>query len=103
MDIRCRKLNCKFNDHFTCRAKSLSITKTAVCKTYVYGSEKKEIDTTKNLFEKTPYFAPMRDSKTLEIKCNAKCIMNHEGVCIANGITMNDYKLKPCCLTFLEE
>ncbi len=103
MDIRCRKLNCKFNDHFTCRAKSLSVTKTAICKTYVYGSEKKEIDTTKNLFEKTPYFAPMRDSKAVEIKCNAKCIMNHEGVCVANGITMNDYKLKPCCLTFLEE
>ncbi len=103
MDIRCRKLNCKFNDHFTCKAKSIAITRNAVCKSYLYGSEKKEEDTTKNLFEKPPKFSPMRDSKAVEIKCNAKCLLNHEGKCVANGITINDYKLKPCCVSFLDE
>ena len=103
MDIRCRKLNCKFNDHFTCRAKSIDVTRTAVCKSFVFDAEKPKEDTTKQLFERTPKFAPMRDSKTIEIKCNAKCLMNHGGKCVANGITINQTRNKVYCQTFIKK
>ena len=103
LDIRCRKLSCKFNDHFTCKAKAIEVSKTSICKNYVLDSTKPKEDTTKNLFERTPKYSPMRDSKTITIKCNAKCLLNHEGFCVANGITLNDYRAKPYCLTFLEK
>ena len=53
MDIRCRKLNCKYNDRFTCRAKELEVTAKGDCG--VYEKTDKEVhDTTKHIFSKVP-------------------------------------------------
>lgn len=103
MDIRCRKQKCIYNDHFTCRAKGILITKAALCSQYQPDENKEQVDTTKQLFSRTPVYAPQRDSKTICIECKADCLLNKDGLCIANGITINDYRAKPYCLTFLKQ
>lgn len=103
MDIRCRKLKCVYNDHFTCKAKNLNVTKGAVCSVYKPDESKSTPDTSQTLFERTPKYSPQRDSKTIDICCKADCLLKHEGMCIANGITVNDYRSKPCCMAFLKK
>ena len=70
-----------------------------VCKQYE-GMEGKGRDFSKNLFESpTPNFAGYRHTKKLTLKCDAKCLFNREGFCIANGITVDDLG-DAKCVTF---
>lgn len=104
MDIRCRKTLCKYNDRFTCKAKEILINGKMICQTYTKDEENaKAIDTTKSLFEKTPDFAPQRDSKALCIMCKASCLFNRNGKCFSNGITLNAIDEKPFCISFLKK
>lgn len=101
MDIRCRKRLCKFNDKFTCKANQININSKIICDNFVKDPNKKVADTTKHLLEEPPCYAPQRDSKTLKITCQAKCLFNHNGQCVSNGITLNSIKEKPYCVSFL--
>ncbi len=103
MDLRCRKLDCKFNNHYTCKAKNLAVSKNAVCQIYENDSSKPDADKVVSIFEKTPKFAPQRDTKSIKIECCAKCLLNKEGICEANGITINDYRGRPYCQTFIKK
>ena len=104
MDIRCRKLMCKFNDRFTCKAKAILVDGKVVCSTYEKDDNKKHLqDVTKHLFESEPNYAPQRDSKALKIECKADCLFNHNGKCVSNGITLNSIKEKPYCVSFLKK
>lgn len=102
MDIRCRKTECGKNCKYTCRAKSIYISKNMICETYVH-QEGKQPDTSRSMFEVAPEYAPMRDSKTLRIDCSAVCIFNEDGKCSANGITVNSLKEKPYCITYVKK
>lgn len=102
MDIRCRKTTCLFNDRYTCKAKGILIGEKINCKTFA-KSDKEEIETAETLFEKTPKYAPQRDSKTMSINCRADCLFNKSGKCVANGITLNEIKEKPFCVTYLKK
>lgn len=102
MDIRCRKTSCKYNDRYTCRAKEILVKKNEECSTFEFG--KQPVDKTKWMFsENPPKYAPQRDSATLKIGCNAHCLFNRDGICEANGITVNDLKEKPLCMTYLRK
>ena len=102
MDIRCRKLDCKFNDRFTCRAKRLDVSQKGNC--FVYEkTDKPVIDTAKDLFSRVPEYAPQRDVKRFVIECKANCVLNKDGRCVANGITINDYKEVPVCMTIVKK
>ena len=104
MDIRCRKLLCKFNDRFTCKAKEILVDGKVVCSTYEKDENKKDLqDVTKHLFESEPSYAPQRDSKALTIACKAECLFNRNGKCVSNGITLNSIKEKPFCVSFLKK
>ncbi len=103
MDIRCRKTSCKFNDKYTCKAKAILVKKSGECNTYERG-DKPAVDKTKWIFTDTPpEYAPQRDSATIDIGCNAHCLFNQDGKCVANGITLNDLQEKPFCVTFLKK
>lgn len=102
MDIRCRKTKCKYNDRYTCKAKGITISQGDICTNYD-PADKPAPDTTKTLFERTPEYAPQRDSTAIEIICKTKCVLNKDGKCIANGITVNDVKSKPYCMTFIKK
>lgn len=102
MDIRCRKTGCKYNDRYTCKAKEIMIRKNMECEKYEKG--KQPVDKTKWLFSDTPpEYAPQRDSATIGIGCKAHCLFNDNGKCVANGITLNDLKEKPLCMTYLRK
>ena len=103
MDIRCRKTTCQFNDRYTCKAKGILVGRKVACTTFEKGDKKEEVDTTKHLFEKTPDYAPQRDSKTLAILCHADCLFNKEGKCVSNGITVNSISEKPYCVSYLKK
>lgn len=101
MDIRCRKTSCKYNDRQTCQAKEILVGKQVDCTTFERGEEQKQ-DLSKSIFEETPDFARQRDVKTMKIGCKADCIFNENGLCTANGITVNSLKL-PYCMTYLKK
>ena len=103
MDIRCRKLLCKYNDRFTCKAKEILVDGKVVCSTYEKDENKDNVqDVTKHLFQCLPSYAPQRDSRALKIACKADCLFNHNGKCVSNGITLNSIKEKPYCVSFLK-
>ena len=104
MDIRCRKTSCKYNDRYTCLAREILVKKNCECDKFELDKTKSVVDKTKKIFtDDPPIYAPQRDSKTLKIGCCAHCLFNDNGVCEANGITLNDVKEKPLCITFLRE
>lgn len=104
MDIRCRKTICKFNNNYTCTAHGIMVKKNCECDQYEKNPSKKVLDKTKRIFsDNPPQYAPQRDSKTITIDCKAHCLFNRDGHCVANGITLNDIKDKPLCVTFLRE
>ena len=103
MDIRCRKTQCKFNDRHTCKAHSILIDQQDLCKTYFPKEGKPTPDTSKKMFRKTPEYAPQRDTRKMKIDCKNKCVLNKEGRCVANGITINDIGSKPCCMTVVQK
>ena len=102
MDIRCRKLDCKHNDKFTCRARELAVSEKGNCAVYE-KTDKKVVDTTKTLFSKIPEYSAQRDVKRFKIQCDAPCILKREGRCIANGITVNDWQKNPVCMTIVKK
>lgn len=102
MDIRCRKTLCKYNDRHTCKARDILISKQDVCKSYEEKTGKPIPDISRKMFKRTPDFAPQRDTKKMKIACNNNCVLNHNGRCIANGITINDINSSPLCMTVVK-
>ena len=102
MDINCRKLNCKHNKKCVCTAKGIKIDNETTCKTYILDSNKKVEDLSKTMFSKTPDYENFRHIKDADIECNAHCIFNKKGKCLANGIIILDNK-KAICGTFIQK
>lgn len=103
MDIICRKTQCQFNDNYTCRSENLNISENIICKSFILDKNKKLVDKSKNIFDKTPEYASHRPSRFANIKCQARCLFNNNCECEANGITVNCIKNKPYCITFLKK
>ena len=57
-------------------------------------------DYSKKMFKKPPKNAPFRNRKTIKLDCKATCLFNENGVCRANGITVNDLG-NPVCMGYL--
>ena len=57
-------------------------------------------DYSKKMFKKPPKNAPQRNRKTIKLDCKATCLFNENGVCRANGITVNDLG-EPVCMGYL--
>lgn len=101
MDIKCRKLTCKFNDNWVCMAKEIEIEKDTQCSTFTF-TEKEVEDNTKHIFSKTPIYKNYRHIKDINLKCNADCFFNINGECMSNGITIICSK-NPICGIFLKK
>ena len=101
MDLRCRKTQCKFNNHYTCKARSICIGKGMECETYENNPDKEVPDTSRCMFEEAPKYAPQREKKRMKVTCMSKCLFNKNGICIANGITVNSLKNCPYCITYI--
>ena len=102
MDIRCRKTDCEYNEMLTCRVKELKVSEKLECLSYKKHPDKAR-DISKEIFETTPQIASYRHNKDLCLECRADCLFNKSKNCIANGITVNDIKDCPICITFMKK
>ena len=90
-DLKCKRMNCKFNEDCNCTAKNVDVDKATDCTTYQDVGYKKEKDEIKQ----PPY------RKNTSVSCKARCIFNDHTVCKANGISVMTDDFKPKCCTFL--
>lgn len=102
MDIRCRKTDCKYNELLTCNANKIIIDDNFGCKSYERVADKAK-DISKQIFSQTPEIADYRHNKDMCLQCKADCLFNKSKICIANGITINDVKNEPECITYMKK
>lgn len=102
MDLKCRKLNCKYNNGFSCRAKNIAIARELSCATFELDPSKRVRDTSLCMFDEAPTYAPHREKKGMRVTCAAKCLFNEQGCCTANGLTVNVIKECPYCITWIK-
>jgi hypothetical protein len=104
MDLRCRKTICKYNNNLTCTAKKIDISQKRDCKMFEKDKGKEEIDFSNAIFsDNQPKIADYKHMKDMCLNCQARCLFNHEGRCVSNGITVNGATTKePKCITFMK-
>ena len=105
MDLKCKKLNCKYNNACACMSKGIIIKRSCECGTFEQDcvrDEKQHQDISKNMFEVAPEIHPFRHNKNVSIECKAECLFNNDGVCKANGISVMNGKNSGVCITNIE-
>ena len=107
MDLKCKKLDCKHNNTFSCECKAIKVNSNCECSTYEKNDnldEKQKQDVSKTMFEVAPDIHPYRHKKDVDIKCTAKnCLFNCDCNCHANGISVNPCSEKPTCVTNIKK
>jgi len=103
MDIKCRKLTCKYNKNWVCMAKGVDIKTNTDCATYIESQNKLVKDNTKTLFTQTPEFENYRHINDIKLVCQANCFFNCNRECMSNGITVLCGEDMPICGTFLKK
>ena len=106
MDLKCRNLDCKNNNCYSCERKGIIINDHSYCKDYKKSKELKEEqlqNIPKTMFDKKPKIHPYRHNKTVDIECGADCLFNHNGKCLANGIAVQNLDEKHAkCSTYMK-
>ena len=92
-DIKCKRQSCEYNKNCNCTSKVINVKKDTTCDTYS-PVEKTTIEE-----EKIGQPAIRKD---IEVECNAKCLFSEDGICHANGITVQPSSIKesPICVSF---
>ena len=95
IDLKCKCTNCTHNHFCNCEADNIMVTKGTRCETFTPS------------FSKTTEYAdeilePLV-RKSVDVDCNAPCLFNKQGTCIANGITISIGDNKAKCESFLKE
>ena len=92
-DIKCKRQACEFNKNCNCTSKTINVKKDTTCDTYS--------PTQKETIEEEKIGQPAI-RKDIEVDCNAKCLFNEDGICQANGITVQptSQKESPICVSF---
>ena len=107
MDLKCKKLDCVFNDKFSCSAKGITVKHNLNCATYSKNenlSKEQQQNVSKTMFEVAPEYHAFRHNKNVDIKCEAKnCIFNEKGNCSSNGITIQRSEYKAYCSTAIKD
>lgn len=102
MDLKCKRLDCKFNKQYACTARGILVTNELECSTYENNpnppKEQKQ-NVSKTMFSEVPEIHPFRHSVNVNILCEANCLFNKKGVCVANGITIDVSKKGTECIT----
>ena len=92
MDLKCKKLDCVYNNKFSCCAKGINIKHNLSCATYEKNnnlSPEQKQNVSRTMFEVAPEYHPFRHNKDVNIRCEAKqCLFNKNCDCCSNGITV---------------
>ncbi len=98
-DLKCGLRACKFNRGYCCCSKEISVSKGTDCETFSPDEQKR-----RSSFESANDFAKADYSVDTAVSCDAECLFNKQGKCVANGITVSDDGLKEAsCLTFIKK
>ena len=106
MDLKCKKLDCKFNNKYSCMAKDMKVNKSLNCITYAKSDNLDEgqmQDVPKTMFTKIPKYHPYRHIKSLNVHCDANCLFNKSHKCMSNGITVANENKCAKCYTFAKK
>ena len=105
MDLKCKKMVCKYNNGCACMSKKIKVTRNCECGTYERADnidEKQRQDISRDMFETAPEIHPFRHSKDISIECSAECLFNKDGLCKSNGISIMNGKNAGVCITNIE-
>ena len=107
MDLKCKKLDCIYNDKFSCKAKGINVKHNLNCSTYEKNNnltEEQKQNVSKTMFEIAPEYHAFRHNKDVKISCEAKnCLFNKCGDCCSNGITIQRGNQKAYCSTAIKD
>lgn len=107
MDLKCKKLDCVYNDKFSCKAKGINVKHNLNCSTYEKNNnltEEQKQNVSKTMFEVAPEYHAFRHNKDVKISCEAKnCLFNKCGDCCSNGITIQRGNQKAYCSTAIKD
>ena len=102
MDLKCKKLNCKFNDRCACISNGITVARNCECATFEKSDKivkEQRQDISKDMFEVAPDIHPFRHNRNMSIECGAECLFNKDGLCKANGISVMNGKNSGVCIT----
>ncbi len=105
MDLKCKKLNCKYNSGLACMSKGITIDNRCECSTFEKTDkleEKQRQDISRDMFEVAPDIHPFRHNREVSIECGADCLFNKNGLCKSNGISVMNGKNSGVCITNIE-
>ena len=106
MDLKCKKMNCKYNDRCACMSNEIHVSSNLECATFEKSellNEKQLQDISKTMFEVAPDIHPFRHIKDVRVSCNARCLFNDDGKCVSNGISVASIgSPKGICITNIE-
>lgn len=90
-DLKCKRMDCKYNKNCNCEAKKIDVASSTKCETYVDTGYKAKTDKIQQV--------PTR--KNTAVECKANCIFNDNCVCKANSISVMTNDFQPECCTFM--
>ena len=99
MDLKCKKMDCEYNKCFSCQSKEICVSKKCECNTYTPSNTKdkdQHQDISRDMFETAPEIYPYRHKKNIQVLCNAHCLFNEDGKCMANGISISNQHTATC-------
>ena len=105
MDLKCKKMNCKFNEGCACMSRSILIARNCECSTFEMADnldDTQRQDISKDMFEVAPELHPFRHNRDVSIECDAECLFNKNGKCKSNGISVMNGKNRGVCITNIE-
>ena len=105
MDLKCKKMNCKYNKECACMSKGITIKRSCECGTFELDKDRKEEqrqDISRDMFEVAPEIHPFRHNRDMSIECKAECLFNKDGICKSNGISVMNGKNSGVCITNIE-
>ena len=106
MDLKCKKLNCKSNDRYSCMRDGICVAENCECASFEEADHLDEgqmQDASKNMFETAIDYHPYRHKKNVDIECGADCLFNNNRRCKANGITVCNCQSCAICTTFIKK
>lgn len=95
VDLKCKCVQCCHNSHCNCKADLIRIKHDTKCSTF------EEADTKPTPEEYADEIFQPLIRQDVDVTCDANCLFNTRGKCVANGITVMHEHGKINCSTFL--
>lgn len=94
VDLKCKCGKCEFNHNCNCHARHIVIGRQTKCETFSRSSDENKTEHSDEISQ--PLVRP-----SVEVLCNATCLFNKQGKCLANGISVQSDNGDVQCTTFL--